>query len=49
MRYAKNVTGIQRATLLIIENLLITSPNLNIRFIAHHPVFHTMVELMEAG
>jgi glycosyltransferase involved in cell wall biosynthesis len=44
MRYAKNVTGIQRATLLIIENLLITSPSLNIRFIAHHPVFHTMVE-----
>ena len=44
MRYAKNVTGIQRATLLIIENLLTASPNLNIRFIAHHPVFHTMVE-----
>jgi glycosyltransferase involved in cell wall biosynthesis len=41
---AKNVTGIQRATLLIIESLLITSSNLNIRFIAHHPVFHTMVE-----
>jgi glycosyltransferase involved in cell wall biosynthesis len=44
MRYAKNVTGIQRATLLIIENLLITPPNLKIRFIAHHPVFHRMVE-----
>jgi glycosyltransferase involved in cell wall biosynthesis len=44
MRYAKNVTGIQRATLLIIENLLTSSPSLNIRFIAHHPVFHTMVE-----
>ena len=44
MRYAKNVTGIQRATLLIIENLLITAPNLKIRFIAHHPVFYTMVE-----
>lgn len=44
MRYAKNVTGIQRATLLIIENLLIAAPDLRIRFIAHHPVFHTMVE-----
>jgi glycosyltransferase involved in cell wall biosynthesis len=44
MRYAKNVTGIQRATLLIIENLLTSSPSLNIRFIAHHPVFHTMIE-----
>ena len=44
MRYAKNVTGIQRATLLIIENLLTKNPDKSFRFIAYHPVFHTMVE-----
>ncbi|MDP8996060.1 MAG: glycosyltransferase family 4 protein [Pseudomonadota bacterium] len=44
MRYAKNVTGIQRTTLLMVESLLLNHDDQQFRFIAYHPVFKQVVE-----
>ena len=44
MRYAKNVTGIQRTTLLMVESLLLDHDSKQLRFLAYHPVFKRVVE-----
>ena len=44
MRYAKNVTGIQRTTLLMVESLLLNHDDKRFRFMAYHPVFKKVVE-----